>query len=219
VQNERSIEAQRARLLGKRSDPKPRSDKFVKKEIINMKYGLKKQTVSPKTNMKTFYISSGVFGVALLGTVFVLQPLLSFIISLVSFFVSLGILNSYQPKKVYIAPTIEYSINYVFEKYDAILSGEIKEKMIVIKGYVDELSTYELPLAYKHYVQSTTSRDIPDIFNHFSHLNKNDESKAKLLEQLSIIEAKLLDIQMTVQPDYEQKLEVKARVIKEKASR
>ena len=217
VQNERSIEAQRARLLGKKSAPKPRSDKFVKKEIINMKYGLKEKTVLHKKNVKRFYISAGVFGVVLLGTIFILPPIFSFIVSFVAFLGALGICNFYQSKKVVVYQKPEYNINHVFEKYDSILTGDIKDKMISIKAYVEELLSYELPLSYKHYVQSTTSKDIPDIFNHFSHLTKNEDSKLKMIEQLTIIEAKLADIKMTVQPDYEQKLEVKSRVIKEKA--
>ena len=217
MQNKRSIEAQRARLLGKKSTPKKISDKFVKKEIINIKYGLKKSSVSSKTNVKNFYISVTVFMLVLIVTIFSLQPLLSFIISAVTFIVSLGILNSYQSKRAAILPKAEYNINYVFEKYDLIILDEIKEKMIAIKDYVDILNSYELPLGYKHYVQSTVSKDIPDIFNHFSHL-QNETNKIKVLEQLTTIESKLLEIKKTVEPDYEQKLEIKSRVIKEKAA-
>ena len=217
MQHDRSIEAQRARLLGKKSSSKPRSDKFVKKEIINMKYGLQKKTPPQKMDIKNFYISGGVFGAVLIITIFLVQPLLSFILSLVSFFVSLGVMNSYKPKKASTLPKV-VNLNYVFEEYDSLIVGDIKDKMLSIKNHSQDLLAYELTVSHKHYIQSTLCKDLPDIFSHYSHLKNDNESKEKLITQLNIIEEKLVEIKGIVEPDYKQKLEIKARVVKEKAN-
>lgn len=213
MQNSRSIESQRARLLGKKYTSKQQSDKFVKKEIINMKYGLK--TVPHKSNTKNLYFATGVFGVTLLLTFTIFHPILALIMSLVSYFVTIGISSLFNTKKIVNSLPPKYTINFIFEKYDSILVGDIKEKMVSIKDHINKLLECELNLQSKHYIESTVSKDLPEIFNNFLHVKNGHH---KLLEQLSIIEEKLIDINKTIEINYEHKNEIKLRVIKEKAN-
>ena len=222
MSKDRSIEAQRARLLGKKSSSKTISDKYIKTEIINMKYGIQKKTVHHSAGLKPFYFSASVFMFVSFVSFFMMDTFQALMLGVASFIVCLVIFNQTFKKKI-IQQTEKplYNISQIFINYDSLIQDEIKDKMVSLKCLTEDLSVYKLSIEYQHYLQSTIQKDIPSLFFNYQKLqNSNSENtsniKHKLLEQLNLIEIKLKEIKAEFTQIYENNIEIKSRVIKEK---
>jgi len=211
MSHKRSIEAQRARLLSKKSGSKPMSDKFVKKEIINLKYGIKKPQASrPFSGIAIFVIS---FFVILVPGFLLLPAIVAFAVA------ALGgaLVVKLRPKKQ-IAPRMEnYHIHPVVMEYEHIMTIEMKNHILSINSLMENLSAQKLNAKEAYYVESNMLRDIPELFKNFKALTGDLEAQQKTTEALGLIEQKLTNIRDNYSIDYKRNLEIKKRVITQKA--
>lgn len=219
----RSIEEQKARLLNKPGSLKPSSysKKYLKKEIINRQYGISKKQV--KTKSKIFWPLLITF-ITLVAVSFFSDFFNALFVSASVFIVFYIIFNTL---KSAIVKTISienknYNIDLIFQKYHLVLTDSIKKELIIIKEKLELISPNKTDLPNQHYLESTTEKDLPEIFSHYSFLvNSKSQniatSEQELVKQLLKVQSKISIILTEQENLIENKLKVKAKVIENKS--
>lgn len=220
----RSIEEQKARLLNKSGTSKSSSGyskKYLQKEIINRQYGIYKKQVKTKTNI-VFPI---LITFATLGVVsFFSDFFTALFVCAATFIVSFLIFNTVKSALVKTngIDTKNYNIDLIFQKYHLIFTDSIKKELLIIKENLELINSLEIDLPNQHYLESTTQKDLPEIFSYYQSLvnskSANRESFEKeIIIQLLKVQNKVSTILLEQGSLIENKFKVKAKVIENKS--
>ena len=220
----RSIEEQKARLLNKTGSSKSSSQyskKYLQKEIINRQYGIFKKQVKTKTNIAWPILMS----LATLGIVsFFSNFFNALFVSASVFIISFLIFNTFKSALINSDKVQQkkYNIDFIFQNHHLIFTDLIKKELLIIKEKLEIITPNKTDLHDQYYLESTTQKDLPEIFSHYQSLIDSKSQnihtfEEEIIKQLIKVRNKVSLILTEQEKFIENKFKVKAKIIEHKS--